>query len=203
MDDEQPDTTYVTPKKAKEFLGVSDSTLRLWDEQNKIKTIRTPSGTRLYDLQSIHGNSNTSKTVHKIEKERIVYCRVSSKHQNDDLERQKDFFRSKYPNHNVVSDIGSGLNWKRAGLKTILERSMSGNLEEVVVAHRDRLSRFAFELIEFILERNGTKLIVLDAEHGKSKQTELAEDVLSIIHVFSCREMGKRRYSKEKKEEAS
>ena len=183
---------YVTPKKAKEVLGVSQSTLRLWDSKGKIRTVRSPSGVRMYDLQSVLGNNSVHKNNE--DKQKIVYSRVSSKKQMDDLERQNDFFRSKYPNHILVTDIGSGINWKRKGLKTVLEQSMLGTVSEVVVAHRDRLSRFAFELIQFVLETNGTKRVVIDSENGKSKQSELAEDIMSIIHVYSCREMGQRRY---------
>jgi predicted site-specific integrase-resolvase len=94
----------------------------------------------------------------------------------------------------VVEDTGSGINWKRKGLKTILGQSMSGDIEEVVVAHRDRLCRFGFELIEWILESNGVKLTVLDRENSKSPDEELTDDILSIIHVYSCRKMGQRRY---------
>jgi predicted site-specific integrase-resolvase len=80
-----------------------------------------------------------------------------------------------------VQDIGSGINFKRAGLQKILECSMRGELEEVMVSHRDRLCRFAFDLIETILTKNGTKLVVLDRTACKSSSEELAEDVLAII----------------------
>ena len=96
----------------------------------------------------------------------------------------------------IIQDIGSGINWKRSGLKTILELAMQKKLETVVVAHRDRLCRFAFELIQWILEKNEVKLVVLN-ESICSTEQELAEDLLSIIHVFSCKQMGKRRYKKE------
>jgi predicted site-specific integrase-resolvase len=112
----------------------------------------------------------------------------------DDLERQKYLLQSQFPTHIMVTDIGSGINWKRKGLQTILESAMSRDIEEVVVAHRDRLCRFAFELIQFILENNGVKLIVLDTEDGKSTEQELSEDILSIVHIYSCRSMGRRRY---------
>jgi predicted site-specific integrase-resolvase len=82
----------------------------------------------------------------------------------DDLERQKAFFRSKFRDHNLVADIGSGINWKRKGLKTILEQSMQGKISQIVVAHRDRLCRFAFELLESIFKINGVELLVLDEE---------------------------------------
>ena len=96
----------------------------------------------------------------------------------------------------MVSDIGSGINWKRKGLQTILERSMRGDIKEVVVAHRDRLCRFGYELIEFILDKSGVKLVVHNEENAKSESQELAEDIMSIVHVYSCRQMGKRRYQK-------
>jgi predicted site-specific integrase-resolvase len=116
----------------------------------------------------------------------------------DDLERQKDFFRHNYPDHELVTDIGSGINWKRKGLQTILDKGLSGDISEVVVAHRDRLCRFAFDLIEGILEKKGVKLIVLDRETEQSENKELADDILSIIHVYSCRQMGRRRYKVQK-----
>ena len=190
--------TYISIKNAKEMLGVTSHTLRNWANQGKIDFTTTPYGIRLYnskDLYSIKrgrpSNGNEGK---------ICYCRVSSAHQTDDLERQKDFFRSKYPNHELVTDIGSGLNWKRKGFKAVLERAMQGGITELVVAHRDRLCRFAFELVEYILEAQGVKLIILDREDQKSKEQELCDDILSIIHVYSSREMGRRRYKKQEAE---
>jgi predicted site-specific integrase-resolvase len=89
--------------------------------------------------------------------------------------------------------------FKRKGLQTILELSMSGNLGEVVVSHKDRLSRFAFELIEWIIKRNRGTLVVLDRSEHQSGQQELAEDLLSIVTVFNCRNMGRRRYHADSK----
>jgi predicted site-specific integrase-resolvase len=129
---------------------------------------------------------------------KIAYCRVSFKEQLDDFEKQKDFYRRTYPDHQLVEDIGSGINFKREGLQTILELVMQGKVEEIVVSHRDRLCGFAFELIEWILAKNNTKLVVLDKTKDKSNSQELADDILSIIHVFSCRQMGKRRYKSSK-----
>ena len=183
---------YIHIREAKQLLGVSTQTLYNWDKQNKIRTSRLPSGARLYhkeDIFNIIGIPIASK-----QKKQIIYCRVSSKKQMDDLERQTNILQSQFPNHILVTDVGSGINWKRKGLQTILESAMSGELEEVVVAHRDRLCRFAFELLQFIFESCEVKLIVLDSEDGKSSEQELAEDILSIIHVYSCRSMGKRRY---------
>jgi predicted site-specific integrase-resolvase len=187
---------FITTKEASKILQVTPKTLRMWDKEGKIRTIRTPSNIRRYnliDVQNIIGLHNST-----MEKEKICYARVSSRKQIDDLKRQEDFFRQKYPTYNVVTDVGSGINWKRKGLKTLLDRAMQGNISEIVVAHRDRLCRFAFELLEWIFERNGVKLVVLNEEKDHSTDKELADDILSIIHVYSCRKMGKRRYKNKK-----
>ena len=186
---------YVTPEKAREFFKVSNSTLRRWHKDGKIHVIRNPSGHRLYSTKKFKDALNDISS--SSQKQKICYCRVSSYKQKDDLKRQISFLESKFPDHTIIKDIGSGINWKRSGLQTILELAMSKQLEEVVVAHRDRLCRFAFELIKWILEENGVKLMVLDNKEHSSEQ-ELAEDLLSIIHVFSCKQMGKRRYKKKK-----
>ena len=192
---------YITTKEAKEISKVTVKTLRLWDKEGKIRTIRTSSNIRRYnikDIQNIINNSDPDET-----KEKICYCRVSSREQMDDLDRQKDFFRNKFPTHNLVTDVGSGINWKRKGLTTILDKAMHGDISEVVVAHRDRLCRFAFELLEWIFKRNGVKLVVLNEEKDHSSDKDLTDDILSIIHVYSNRKIGKRRYKYKNKENTS
>lgn len=183
---------FISTKETRKMLGVTTKTLNNWDKTGKINTIRSPSGIRLYSLKDIQNILGCTSPIEP--RKKIAYCRVSSQKQKDDLERQKDFFKHDFPDHLVVEDIASGINWKRKGLKTILEQSMSGDIEEVVVAHRDRLCRFGFELIEWILESNGVKLTVLDRENSKSPDEELTDDILSIVHVYSCRRMGQRRY---------
>lgn len=178
---------YIPTKKARKILGVTTQTLRNWDTSGKINTIRSASGVRLYsksDINHILAGNQTSK-----KKQKIAYCRVSSKKQMDDLERQKNFFKLQFPDHVLVTDIASGINWKRKGLQTILEQSMLGNISEIVVAHKDRLCRFGFELIQWILEKYNVQIIILDQDEYKSPSEELASDILSIIHVFSCKEM--------------
>lgn len=194
------DAGYVTTKKAKEMLQVCAGTLRNWDKANRIRTIRTPSNIRLYNLQDIQNilRSGTSNNETSESKRKICYARVSSKKQMDDLKRQEDLFGHRFPNYELVADVASGINWKRKGLRTILDAAMRGEVGEVVVAHRDRLARFGFELIEWILETNGCALVVLDRDTYKSEQQELADDILSIVHIYSCRQMGKRRYSIDK-----
>ena len=192
------DTEYVNSKTAGKALGVSTKTLRVYDKENRIRTIRLPSGARRYnieDIKNIIGRDTPSQ-----QKKKMCYCRVSSPKQADDLVRQTDYFKSKYPNHTVVTDIGSGINWKRKGLQTILDSAIKGDIDEVVVAHRDRLCRFAFDILEWILNRCGVQLLVLDQNQDESGDSELTDDILSIIHVYSCRKMGRRRYNKNKKD---
>jgi excisionase family DNA binding protein len=188
------DVEYVSSQEACKLFQVSISTLRRWDNEGKIDTYRTAGKQRRYSTQLLTKTNNT--TTNDVQKQKICYCRVSSTHQKNDLQRQKEYLKSKYPDYRIIQDIGSGINWKRSGLKTILELAMQKKLETVVVAHRDRLCRFAFELIQWILEKNEVKLVVLN-ESICSTEQELAEDLLSIIHVFSCKQMGKRRYKKE------
>jgi predicted site-specific integrase-resolvase len=189
---------YLSIKETRKILGVTTPTLRKWAETDKVRFTETPTGRKLYNKQDIYSIANITK-VTKCERKKIAYCRVSSQKQKDDLNRQKEFFRLNYPEYHVVTDIGSGINWKRKGLQTILEQSMSGEVQEIMVAHRDRLCRFAFELIEWILRKNNVKLTVLnDYSKEPGIDQELSDDIMSIIHVYSCRQMGKRRYSKNK-----
>ena len=180
---------YICTKDACELFQVSVSTLRKWDREGKIDTYRTPGKQRRYATKLYAKNDN--HITNDAQKQKICYCRVSSNHQKNDLQRQKEYLQSKYPDYRIIQDIGSGINWQRTGLKTILELAMQNKLETVVVAHRDRLCRFAFELVQWILESNNVKLVVLDQSICSTEQ-ELAEDLLSIIHVFSCRQIGKR-----------
>lgn len=102
------------------------------------------------------------------------------------MQRQVEFFQSKYKKAEIIKDIGSGLNFKRKGLNAILERAMRGERITLVVAHRDRLARFGVDLIERILAESGGKLLVLN-ETSLSPEEEITRDLLSIIHVFSSR----------------
>lgn len=182
-------------RKVCKLIGLKANTIRSWADTGKIRSIRTPSGQRLFpksQLQSIMDDVSSDK-----EKENFLYCRVSSKKQLDDMERQKELLQSLYPNYKLITDCGSGINWKRKGLRTLLEFAMQGTIGKVVVAHKDRLCRFGFDLVKFIIETNGGEIVILDKTENQSSEQELAEDLLSIIHVYSCKQMGKRRYKKQ------
>ena len=184
----------VPSRVAASELGVHPNTLRNWANEGKIKVVKTATGQRRYDLSTL---VNTGK---ERERSRICYCRVSSAKQRADLDRQVGHMRKLFPNYEIVTDIGSGLNFKRKGLLSILERAMRGDVAELVVAYRDRLCRFGFDLIEWLIVKNGGKLLVLD-DPAVSPYTELTRDLLSVLHVFSCRLHGLRKYGRKIKED--
>ena len=122
---------FRNTKAACKQLGVGAATLRRWDKDGKIKTMRTPGGVRLYDLDSLES-----------ERRKFIYARVSSRNQKDDLNSQLEHLKTRYPNHELIEDVGSGLNFKRKGFNALLELVLSGHVSEIVVAHRDRLCRY-------------------------------------------------------------
>ena len=101
--------------------------------------------------------------------------------------------RERYPDAQVVADVGGGLNFRRKGLVALLERLHRGDKLWIVVAHRDRLARFGFALIKWMAEQNGDEVMVLGNTYYSPEQ-ELTEDILAILHTFSCRLHGLRRY---------
>ena len=182
----------LTSRKACKSIGVHANTLRRWADEGKIKYIRTASGQRLYDVESFLSEAK--------QRRKFIYCRVSSRNQKDDLLSQIKYMRDKFPNHEVISDTGSGLNFKRKGFNSLLDYVLQGDVSEIVVAHKDRLCRFGFSFFESIATKNSCKIMVLD-EIKLSPESELVQDLLSIIHVFSCRLYGLRRYSGKIKED--
>jgi putative resolvase len=183
---------YVFPKEAAKHFQVTTDTLRRWSDSGKLPCITTTGGHRRYAL-SFNTPGSPTKPVETTLK--IVYSRVSSKKQANDLERQSKLLKHKYPNHKVISDIGSGINFSRPGFKRILEGVFKGTIDEVVVAHKDRFTRFGFELFEWIFQRHNAKLLC-DQEREGGTETELAEDLLAIVTVFSARYYGKRKYTR-------
>ena len=176
---------YLPSRKAAERLGLHPQTLRRYARQGKINFYLNSGGQRHYDVDSyLRG---------KADPETICYCRVSSPKQRGDLQRQIAQMRELFPTARIVTDIAGGLNWKRKGLVSILERLHHGDKLQVVVAHRDRLARFGFELIQWLVEQNGGSILVLN-QPDASPESELTEDLLSILHTFSCRLHGLRRY---------
>jgi putative resolvase len=193
---------HVTVGEAAAITGLDAQTVRKLADQASIVCYRTPAGQRrinLKSLQELCSNTVSSKEEQDVPKQNFVYARVSTKKQMDDLSRQFKFLqRPEYSDYTVVTDIASGINFKRKGLSTILDTCLQGLVGEIVVAHRDRLCRFGFELIERLVTKAGGKITVLHQGDDTTCEQELTDDLLAIIHVFSCRQMGKRSYSSRK-----
>lgn len=193
---------FITIQEASLLSGLSKQTIRKMADLSQINSYKTPSGQRRINKSSLQAMCNiniSNKSIKICSKQNFLYTRVSTKKQMDDLSRQVEYIkRPEYINYVVISDIGSGINFKRKGLQTILDACLQGVIGEVVIAHRDRLCRFAFELIESIINKAGGKLTVLENNNNTSTEDELSQDLLSIIHIFNCRQMGKRSYKRNK-----
>lgn len=194
-----PAPKFVSGAAIKKNYQVSTQSLHRWAEEGKMRVIKTPGGARRYSStdvanifrQSTSTTNNDATISHRL---KICYARVSSDHQKEDLIRQIQTLKTSYPDHTIISDIGSGLNFKRPGFKSLLDSVHEGNVEEIVVLYKDRLCRFGIELVEFICQKASCKILVhsnceqLETNH----EQELAQDLLSIITVFVARNNGQR-----------
>ena len=191
---------YYSTKTVAELLGVTSQTLRNWDREGKLKPSYVKSnGYRYYSEDSILSYTQERKTKKTLNV--VGYARVSSKKQIDDLNRQienlRTYIESKYETYEIISDVGSGINYTKPGLQKLIEKINRKEVDLIIVLYKDRLLRFGFELIEYFAALNNVKIEVLD-KINKSENQELVEDLVQIVTVFSCKLQGKRK-SKTKK----
>ena len=185
---------YYSSKSVTKILGVTAQTLRNWDREGKLKPSYIKSnGYRYYSEDSILSYTQERKT--KKDLNVIGYARVSSKKQIDDLERQvnnlKIYLDNKYKSYDIITDIGSGINYTKKGLLSLIGKINKKEVDVIVVLYKDRLLRFGFELIEYFAKVNNVKIEVLD-KTNKTQDEELVEDLIQIITTFSCKIQGKR-----------
>ena len=174
------------------MLGVTPQTLRNWDKSGRLKPHHTSNnGYRYYSedqLSELMQDKKTNKIV-------IGYCRVSSKKQKDDLDRQiesvRNYLISRVEPFKIIEDIGSGINYNKKGLLEMIRLINSNQVKKVVVLYKDRLLRFGFDLIKNFAELHDCQIEVIDQTY-KSEEQELVEDLVQIITVFSCKLHGKR-----------
>ncbi len=186
---------YVSPREAADYFDVSLHTLRRWEQRGWIQAMRTPSGReRRYDLDSY------VKAQPKIPTAIVLYARVSSHAQRPGLDRQVARLVELYSTAEVVAEVGGGLNFKRKKFIALLERVLRRDVGTIVVAHKDRLCRFGFDLVKWLCEQHGCKILVLN-EATLSPAEELVEDVLAIVHCFSSRLYGLRKYKSQMQED--
>lgn len=184
---------YYSISKFSKILGVSAQTLRNWDANGKPHPHHTTSnGYRYYSHEQLNQVMNIKPNLERIV---IGYCRVSSNKQKDDLERQienmKLYLNAQGKPYEIISDIGSGINYKKKGLRELIKHITQNKVEKIVVFYKDSLLRFGFELVEYISSLYNCDIEIIDNTE-KSEQQELVEDLVQIITVFSCKLQGKR-----------
>jgi len=196
------DRKFVSPIIASQTLGVNRRTLSNWADSGRIKFIRPggENGKRLYDISGIITPTDDTTSNHPVD---VIYGRVSTRKQLPNLERQITDLQSKYSGCTIIRDCASGLNFKRKGLKTILELAFEKRLRTVYIAHRDRLCRFAYDFIEFILGLHGAKIVVDANTEDPTAEQDLADDILSFITVYGARLYGKRSGSGRKRKRSN
>ena len=180
--------------EAAKALGVSTITLRRWEQSGKLIPERTKGGHRRYDLSKLL--PELYRNINNEDRITIAYARVSSHDQKDDLERQKQvlemYCASQGWTFEVVSDLGSGMNYYKKGLTKLIKSILKDEVGRLVLTHKDRLLRFGAELIFAICELKNVEIVIINKGEEVSFEEDLAKDVLEIITVFSARLYGSR-----------
>lgn len=177
--------------EAANILGVTIQTLRRWERTGQLlPDKKTDGGTRYYNIDRLLGTSKKETTL------TYAYARVSSHDQKKDLDTQKALLAAYCSTHGwnyeVISDLGSGMNYKKKGLKNLLDAILKGKINRLVLTHRDRLLRFGAELVFTLCEIHHVEVVIINQGEDLSFEEELAQDVLEIITVFSARMYGAR-----------
>ena len=195
-------TLYITNYKPKEFaklLNVSVKTLQRWDREKTLIANRTLTNRRYYTYDQYLQFKGIGKDAdfRKI----VIYTRVSTRNQSDDLENQVDFLQN-YANakwliaDEIIRDYGSGLNYNRKKWNQLLVEVMENKIKMILVSHQDRFVRFGFDWFEKFCNKFNVEIVVVKNEK-LSPHEELVQDIVSILHVFSCRLYGLRKYKKQ------
>ena len=184
---------FVTAKEAKEYFRINGDTLRMWRLKGKLNYKQFSSKKIMYDIDSFEDYCAKPKY-------NVIYARVSTTKQKEDLNRQIEMVKgyaisNGYKIEKIFKDIASGMNENRTEFNLLLRDVFNGNVDTVFVSYKDRLTRFGFDYFKHIFEEFGTKIVVLDEleETNSDFQTELTNDLISIIHHFSMKLYSNRR----------
>lgn len=188
-----------TVSKFAQLVGVTVKTLQRWDREGKLKALRTSTNRRYYTDKHLNEVLSRPETPKKT----VCYCRVSSQTQRNDLKNQREvleqFLATKgIANAEFISEIGGGLNFSRPLFLNLIFDILDHRVDRLIVAHKDRLARFGFDLIKSLCDKVGCELLVLSQERLSPEQ-EMVQDLLSIVHCFSSRLYGLRNYKRELK----
>jgi len=185
------------------MLGVSVSTLRRWDRDGKLVPDRTPAGRRRYRVADVATFSPLGIDTAALTRKTVAYARVSSFDQRKDLERQVKVLEMYCAAHGwayeVVSDLGSGMNYRKKGLVQLLDAIIDDRVGRLVITHKDRLLRFGAELVFAVCEAKHVEVVIINqGDDDRSFEEELASDVLEIVTVFAARMYGARSHKNKK-----
>ena len=188
--------TNYKPGDFAELLGVSVKTLQRWDREGILKANRTPTDRRYYTYDQ-YLQFKGIKTE-KDNRQTVIYARVSTRNQKEDLQNQVTFLRQFCNAKGMIVDqcieeYGSGLSYNRKKWNQLLEEVMEQKIKTIVVTHQDRFIRFGYDWFERFCEKFHTMIVIVNNEE-LSPQEELVQDMISILHVFSCRLYGLRKY---------
>ena len=195
--------TNYKPKDFAELLGVSVKTLQRWDRDGILKANRTPTDRRYYTYDQ-YLQFKGIQTENDI-RDTVIYARVSTRNQKDDLQNQVEFLKQ-FCNakgiivNQCIEDFGSGLNYNRKKWNRLLDEVMANKIKTIVISNKDRFIRFGYDWFEKFCEKFNTKIIIVNNK-TLSPNEELVQDIISILHVFSCRLYGLRKYKNQIKED--
>lgn len=188
--------TNYKPKDFAELLGVLVKTLQRWDRDGIWKANRTPTDRRYYTYdQYLQFKGIKTKNDRR---DIVIYARVSTRNQKDDLQNQVDFFKQ-FCNakgmivNQCIEDFGSGLNYNRKKWNKLLDDVMGNKIKTIVITNKDRFIRFGYDWFEKFCEKFNTKIIIVKNETLSPKE-ELVQDMIAILHEFRCRLYGLRKY---------
>jgi len=188
----------ISRKEVLKTLGVHPNTINNMVKRGDLVAIKL-GNKKLYNLDKYIREKGLIRQ--NIIKKKICYCRVSSAKQKEDLIRQIKYMKDRFPLYEIISDIGSGINFNRKGIKQIIEYAIKGEIEEVVIAYKDRLARIGYDIIEFLIKQysNG-KILIINKSEEETPIEELTKDIMTIMNVYVAKINGLRRYKKEIKE---
>ena len=188
----------IPRKEVLKVLSIHYQTLNNMVTRKEIEVIYI-GGKRFYNLNKYLIGKGIIQTT---QGKNICYCRVSSNKQKADLKRQIEQLKLLFPTHEIISDIGSGLNFNRPGLVKIIDYAIKGEIKEVVIAYKDRLARIGYELIELLINKYSNGIItILNKKEEETPEEEMTKDIITIMNVFVAKVNGLRKYKKPLKEE--
>ena len=181
-----------------EITGLAVKTLQRWDREGRLTANRTPTNRRVYTEE--HLDTALGLARRSVVRKTVVYARVSSQAQKPDLENQISILEQFCSASGItvddwITEIGGGLNFKRRKFTKLIDEINRGWIDKLIIAHKDRLARFGYDLVEHICQSKGCELIVMNHE-SLSPEQEMVQDMLSIVHCFSARLYGLRHYRK-------